>query len=143
VCVCVCIHLTRSWYQTTRRLQYSATPLSEPHISHDISPLPDVNTNTSRLSHGHECQSSASHERISSPDHVTTSACAHSYTNRNKYHHLWYRNVIMQTSLSSEGKANERNHARLELTSCDVNNAVPFSATLNAAQKNDKQLYVC
>jgi len=96
-----------------------------------------VNTNTSRLSHEHECQASASHGRISSPDHVTTSVSARSYTNRNKYHHLWYSNVIIQTSLSSEGKASERKQARSELTACDVINAAPFSATLCTA-KNER-----
>ena len=104
------------------------------HTDKNVSPLPGVNTNTSPLSHRQECQSSASHGRISSLNHVTTSVRARSYTNRNKYHHLWYRNVIIQTSLSNERKANERKQARSELTSCDVNSAVPFSATLNTAQ---------
>jgi hypothetical protein len=42
--------------------------------------------------------------------------------------------VNIQTSLSDEGKADERKQARSELTSCDVNKAVPFSATLSTAQ---------
>jgi hypothetical protein len=45
--------------------------------------------------------------------------------------------VIIQTSLSSEGKANERKQARSELTACDVNNSGPFSATLSTA-KNER-----
>jgi len=69
------------------------------------------------------------------------------YTYRNKYHHLWYRNVIIQTSLSSERKTNERKQARSELTSCDVNSAVPFSATLKTAQNErtaaSNMLIVC
>jgi ribosomal protein L31 len=65
------------------------------------------------------------------------SVSARSYTNRNKYHHLWYSNVIIQTSLSSEGKANERKQARTELTACNVNNATLFSATLSTT-KNER-----
>ena len=40
------------------------------------------------------------------------SASALSYTNRNKYHHLWYMSVIIHTTLSSEGKAIERKQER-------------------------------